>query len=192
VPNTLSPNTSALVLIDLQRGVTALDLRPRPASEIVASASALARSFRAVGAPVVLVRVTYRADGADRVAPLPGQPAPGAPARDFSLPDPGLHTEPSDLLVSKHQWGAFYGTDLDLLLRRNRVDTVVVAGIATHMGVESTVREAWERSYRVMVAEDATGAPSEEDHRHSTERVFRRIATVTSCAEVTGALTGSG
>src|SRR3546814_10758135 len=60
--------------------------------------------------------------------------------------DEGL-ARPTDLRITKHQWGAFYGTDLDLQLRRRRIETVVIGGIATNFGVESTARAAHEHGY---------------------------------------------
>ncbi len=185
----LDPATTALVLVDLQKGITRLELEPRPAAEIVARASTLAGGFRAAGARVVLVRVSYRVDGADRLrAHAARAPAASPPPADFAEFDAGLHTEPADLLVTKHQWGAFYGTDLDLLLRRNVIGTVVLAGIATHMGVESTAREAWERAYRLILVADAMGAPAVGDHTHSVQRIFPALGVVCSAGDVRAAL----
>ncbi len=122
----------------------------------------MARSARwptpsaAHGLPVVLVRVTAAADGADAV---PGRTE--APRRRRSLPEgwdvivDDLAGHPGDIIVTKRNWGAFYGTDLDLQLRRRGVTQIVLAGIATSIGVESTARAAHEHGYHVTLATDA-------------------------------------
>ena len=115
----LDPRTTALVLIDLQRGITAFPAEPHAAADVIATAARLAARFRAAAAPVVLVRVATSADGGDRLhAPVDeAQPARQLPA-DFSEIVPELGPEEGDVVVTKRQWGAFYGTDLDLQLRR--------------------------------------------------------------------------
>ena len=71
---------------------------------------------------------------------------------------PELGPEPGDLVITKRQWGAFYGTELDLQLRRRGIDTILLTGIATNIGVESTARDAYERGYRQVFVEDAMAA----------------------------------
>ncbi|MDQ7989957.1 MAG: hydrolase [Candidatus Dactylopiibacterium sp.] len=177
----LDPRRSALVLIDLQKGIMAQPLAPRPAADTAASGMALAARFRAAGALVVPVHVGWSADQADaprqpvdrpRVSPPGGQPA------DWSDFTPGL-VQPGDLVILKRQWGAFHGTELDLQLRRRGIDTLVLGGIATSFGVESTARQAWELGYAVVLVEDACANPSPEAHAHSFEHIFPRIARVT-------------
>ncbi|MGO9757626.1 MAG: isochorismatase family protein, partial [Roseiarcus sp.] len=92
------------------------------------------------------------------------------------------------IVITKRQWGAFYGTELDLQLRRRGIGTVVLAGVATNFGVESTAREAWQHNYAVVVAEDAVTSLSEELHRFSIDKILPRIARVRSTAEIVGAL----
>jgi nicotinamidase-related amidase len=86
--------------------------------------------------------------------------------------------------VVKRQWGAFYGTDLDLQLRRRGVQTIVLTGIATNFGVESTARDAWERSYALVFAEDAMSALSEAAHRFAVETIFPRLGRIRPTAEI--------
>ena len=132
--------STALVLIDLQRGIVGRALAPRSGDAVVAGAKALATRFRAAAAPVVLVNVGFALDSADALrAPVdqPMKPPPGGFAPDWMELVDGLAT-PSDLRVTKRQWGAFYGTELDLQLRRRGVTTIVLGGIAPNMGVEST------------------------------------------------------
>lgn len=141
---TLDP-TSALVLIDLQNGVAALPVHPHSSADVIARSAALADAFRERGLPVVLVRVSFAVDGGDIA---PGRTDALRPRRamadgwDAIVPELAGH--PGDIIVTKHNWGAFYGTDLDLQLRRRGVSQVVLGGIATTLGVESSARAAHE------------------------------------------------
>jgi nicotinamidase-related amidase len=163
--------TTALVLVDLQKGITALPTA-HPSAEIVERSARLADAFRERGLPVVLVRVTGD-------TPAPGRTE--GPARGGEMPAdwadlvPELGRRDSDIVVTKQQWGAFYGTDLDLQLRRRGVTQVVLAGIATSIGVESTARAAHEHGYHVTVAVDAVTDMDADAHRHSIEKIFPRL-----------------
>jgi len=84
----------------------------------------------------------------------------------------------------KHHWGAFTGTDLDLQLRRRGVKTVVIAGIATNFGVESTARSAWELSYDVVIVEDASTSRSAELHAFAVQHILPQIARVVASEDV--------
>jgi nicotinamidase-related amidase len=93
-----------------------------------------------------------------------------------------------DIIVTKKQWGAFYGTDLDLQLRRRGIRTVVLGGISTNMGVESTARAAHEHGYNVVLAEDATSARSADAHRFAYSEIFPLLGRVASSEEVIRAI----
>ncbi len=95
-----------------------------------------------------------------------------------------LDPQPSDLRVTKRNWGAFYGTELDVLLRRRGIGTVVLGGIATNFGVESTARQAWERGYAVVVAEDACATMSAALHEMAIKSIFPRISRVTTADQI--------
>jgi len=182
----LDPRSTALVLIDLQHGILGLPLAPRDGAEVLATAKALAARFRTAGAPVVPVRVGWAPDFADALKqpvdrPMP-RPAGGLPAGWSDLAD-GV-AEPGDILVTKRQWGAFTGTDLDLQLRRRGIGTIVLGGIATNFGVESTARQAWELNYAVVFAEDAMTSLSAEMHGFAVESIFPRIGIVSRTAEI--------
>ncbi|MEU5658150.1 isochorismatase family protein [Streptomyces sp. NPDC047737] len=164
----LDPRT-ALVVVDLQKGIVALPTA-HPAEEVVARSATLAEAFRAKGLPVFLVRVTGGA---------PGRTESGAPARE-PAPDwadivPELGPRDEDVLVTKQQWGAFHGTALDLELRRRGITQVVLCGIATSIGVESTARAAHEHGYHVTVATDAVTDMDADAHRNSVEKIFPRL-----------------
>ena len=174
---TLDPHTTALVLIDLQQGIVPGAGGPRSGEEVVANARNLAARFREAGAPVVLVHVGFTpATMPSQKVDAPSLPADGTPPA-FSELVPGL-CEEGDIVVLKHHWGAFTGTGLDLQLRRRGVRTVVIGGIATNMGVESTARSAWELSYDVVIAEDVTASRSTELHDFAVRNIFPQIARV--------------
>jgi nicotinamidase-related amidase len=184
----LDPHCTALVLIDLQKGIVPYAGGPHTAADVCARGGAPAR-FRALGAPVVLVRVGWSADFGDALK----QPVDQAPPA-MSLPDNWLELVEelaearSDILITKRQWGAFYGTELDLQLRRRGITQIVLGGISTNIGVESTARAAWEHGYAVVFAEDAMSAANAEQHRFAVETIFPRLGRVRSTAQVLGAL----
>lgn len=175
----LDPQSTALVLIDLQQGVLAMPVAPYPAAQIYERSKRLARRFHAAGAPVVWVRVSFSADLADAPRAPVDQPTHYAalpPGWDeFPEPPPA-----SDLIITKRHWGAFYGTELDLQLRRRGVRRIVLGGIATQIGVESTARSAAEHGYELVIPEDLCACVSAETHAFSFKHVFPRIARVTT------------
>jgi nicotinamidase-related amidase len=178
MPLTTLDSTPALVVIDLQKGIVGLPTA-RPAGEILACATQLTRAFREKGLPVVLVNVAGRA---------PGRTDAGL-ANFVFPPDwtdlvPELEQQPSDLLVTKHRVGAFIGTSLDSLLRERGVTQLLLIGVATSMGVESTARSAHDLGYNVVLVADAMTDLRPEAHRHSIEVVFPRLGEITSTAAV--------
>ncbi len=185
------PASAALVLIDLQKGIVSPPRAPRSGAEVVSASAALAQAFRQAGRPVVLVRVAWSADGGDMlrsptdaVLRRPGESLPA----DFADLVPEIGPKPGDILITKRQWGAFTGTELDLQLRRRGVKTIVLAGIATNFGVESTARHAWELGYDLIVAEDATTSISAEAHCFSIKTVLPLLGRVRACEEIIAAL----
>jgi len=171
---TLDP-TTALVLIDLQAGITSMATQPHAAPDVVARSAALADAFRERGLPVVLVRVTSRPDGSDAAQGRTEVPRGGARPEGWDVLADELTGHPEDVVVTKRNPGAFYGTDLDLQLRRRGVTQIVLAGIATSIGVEATGRAAFDHGYNVTFATDAMSDRDEVNHRHSVERSFPRI-----------------
>jgi nicotinamidase-related amidase len=186
----LEAQHTALVVIDLQHGMVGANPAPHSGPDVVTRAAAIAAALRAAGGTVVWVRVTPSPDGRDALHPLTDAPplSGGARAADWAELVPGLGRQPDDLLITKRQWGAFYGTELDLQLRRRGVDTVVLCGITTNIGVESTARDAYERGYNQVFVEDATSARSAEEHAFVMRTVFPRIGRVRSTSEVLRAL----
>lgn len=182
---------TALVLIDLQKGIVGRTLAPRSGPEVVQNASRLASRFRELGAAVVLVRVAFQPDFRDALnapADVPAQLNAATLPADWAQLAPEIGPQPSDLIITKRQWGAFYGTELDLQLRRRDVRTIVLGGIATNMGVESTARGAHEHGYAQVLVEDAMTSISAEAHEFAVKNIFPRIGNVRSTAEVLSAL----
>ncbi|HKU80547.1 MAG TPA: hydrolase [Candidatus Tumulicola sp.] len=188
MPSTILDPRTALVLIDLQKGVLAMPA-VHDSAGVVENAARLARAFRNAGLPVVLVNVAFSRNGEDRLQPRSDEPAPsGALPADFSELVPQLGATDDDVRITKRQWGAFHGTELDLQLRRRGVTGIVLGGISTSIGVESTARSALEHGYNVTFAVDAMTDRFEDAHRRALERIFPRIGQVRTTAEILSAL----
>ena len=188
-PLKLDAATTALVLIDLQQGILPYATAPYDAAAVLAHAAPLATAFRAAKAPVVLVKVGFSADGGDTLKAIVDAPnPPGAPPANWMADTAELPPQPGDIHIVKRQWGAFHGTELDLQLRRRGIRTIVLAGIATSIGVESTARVAWELGYDIVFAEDATSGPDAAMHANSFEKVFPRLGRVRKTADVLAAI----
>jgi nicotinamidase-related amidase len=173
----LDPRTTALVLIDLQNGILGRKLAPISAEELVARGKALAEKFRIVRAPVVLANAAPRADDQPRAVDEPSQLPKTLPAGFIDLA-PGL-AAPGDILITKSTWGAFSVPELNRELRKRGVRTIVLGGVATQFGVESTARQASELGYELVIVQDATTSIGIEAHDNSMRRIFPRIARVT-------------
>ncbi|MFD7157503.1 isochorismatase family protein [Kribbella sp. NPDC059898] len=183
---TLDPKT-ALVVIDLQNGVTGLPGEPHATADVISKAVELAEAFRKHNRLVVLVRVSIAADGADWV---PGRTEQG-PRSARQTPPAGadqvveqLAGHAEDIIVTKRNWGAFHGTDLDIHLRRRGITQIVLTGIATSIGVESTARAAFEHGYHVTLATDAMTDLSADAHHNSLTRIFPRLGETGTVAEI--------
>ena len=188
-PLELEPAHTALVVIDLQKGIVAMPAEPHSTATVVAKAALLADECRSRGIFVVLVHVGPSPDGRDALVPIVDEPArrqAPAPGWDELLPELGPRS--GDHVVRKRQWGAFYGTDLDLQLRRRQVGSILLCGISTNVGVESTARDAYERGYQQIFVEDACAARSAEEHAFTFRTVFPRLGRVRSTQEVVTAL----
>jgi nicotinamidase-related amidase len=190
-PILIDPLKSALVLIDLQKLVVGMPLAPRSGPDVVRNASRLAARFRELGATVVLVRVAFEPDFKDFLnvpADAPSQLKAGSLPPGWSELVSEVGPQPGDLVITKRQWGAFYGTDMDLQLRRRGVSTIVLGGISTNIGVESTARSAYEHGYAQIFVEDAMSSQSAEAHEFAMKNILPRIGNVRSTDEVLAAL----
>ena len=165
---TLDPAT-ALVVIDLQKGIVALPT-VHPAADVVSRSRALADAFRARGLPVVLVNVDGGAPGRTE---RPRHVGPFAEGWMELVPE--LGRQPGDIALTKRTWGAFASTDLERQLRARGVTQLVIAGVATGTGVEATARQAYEAGFNVTLAIDAMTDMRPEAHDYSIQKVFPRI-----------------
>lgn len=185
----LTPSRTALVVIDLQEGILPFAGGPYTAQDVVMRSAKLAQKFRAAGSPVIMVRVGWSKDFAEALKqPVDAQAAAHALPENWWQYPAALGKQDSDLEVTKRQWGAFYGTDLELQLRRRGIDTIVLCGISTNIGVESTARNAWELGFKLVVVEDACSAADAEQHQGSMTNIFPRIGRVRSTEDVLSAL----
>jgi nicotinamidase-related amidase len=181
---TLDPKT-ALVVIDMQKGILATPT-VTPVDAVLANVVRLVDAFRGKNRPVALIRVGWSETGDDaiktRKAAVAPSPERGADFFDYA---DELKADPQrDIFVHKRQWGAFYGTDLDLQLRRRAVTNIVLCGISTSIGVESTARDAWERSYNLTFASDAMSDRNQLAHERALQIIFPRIGEIGTVDEI--------
>jgi nicotinamidase-related amidase len=169
----LDPHT-ALVVIDLQKGIAAFPTI-HPMKDIVANAARLADAFRRAKLPVVLVNVAMSADDGDRLRPRAEVQRAMPMGPDFAELLPELGAQPSDIRITKRQPNAFYGTELDLQLRRRHVTNIVLLGVSTSSGVDSTARAAHERNYNLTFAIDAITDMDPAAHDFVTKKMFPRF-----------------
>jgi nicotinamidase-related amidase len=175
--STLDPKT-ALIAIDLQVGVVALPVA-HPVADIVAKTAKLADAFRHHGLPVVLVNVNGAPSGrTERGA------GSGSRPEGWDTLVAELNQQPGDYLVTKKTRGAFTGTGLDEYLRSNGVTQVVITGIATGSGVESTARQAHELGYNVTLATDAMTDMNPDVHHNSVTRIFPGLGETGTTDEI--------
>ncbi len=181
---------TALVVIDLQKGIVARETYPHTSEVVIKNASDIASAFRKRKMPVFLVRVNSSPDGKDRLIPITDQPSISSQAlpSDWAEIVSDMGPEPGDFVITKHQWGAFYGTELDLQLRRRGITTIVLCGIATNIGVESTARFAFEYGYNQVFIEDAMAAMSVDEHSFTVAKTLPRMGVVRTTAELLDAM----
>jgi len=180
----LDPKTTALILIDLQRGIVGRQLAPHSGAEVVKRCAHMADTFRKQGAMVVYVRVDLSNMlklPVDSPSMPPGAPPPPASMSEL-IPEAGMVA--GDVQIIKRQWGAFFGTDLEAQLRSRGIQTVAIGGIATNFGVESTARAAAGLGFAVVFVEDAMSTVSADAHRFAMETIFPRLGRVRTAEQV--------
>ncbi|WP_339218542.1 hydrolase [Paenibacillus sp. FSL H8-0332] len=187
---TLETAKTALVVIDLQNGIAGggLQAAPHTAAQVIENAVKLVDAFTQKGAFVVLVKVSSL-DGKDMVRPVTDSGTP-----HVNYPEGWDHIVPAiaefkhTYTITKRQWGAFYGTDLDLQLRRRGIQSIVLCGISTNIGVDTTAREAYQHGYQQVFAEDAMTASTREEHDYVCRTIFPRIGRIRTSEEITAGL----
>jgi nicotinamidase-related amidase len=185
----LDPKTTAAIFIDLQHGIVSRPIQPYPASEILSRSSQLAAALRTAGGTAVYVRVDIAdiAHPSIDAAPMSDPNGPPAPPIASQLVPENGH-QPGDVFITKRQWGAFYGTNLEQQLRRRNIRTILLGGVATNMGVESTARAAHDQGYELIFAEDAMSTMSPEFHAFPIKNIFPRMGRVRTTEQILSAL----
>ncbi|KJD39686.1 hydrolase [Paenibacillus polymyxa] len=176
-------NKTSLVVIDLQKWISS-QYAPYSAEMVIANSAKLANLFRNKGAFVNLVHVSSK-DFKDIPAPKLDTTVPRLnliEGWDEFVPELGV-TE-TDHIISKKQWGAFHGTDLDLQLRRRNIDTIVLCGISSGIGVDTTAREAFQHGYQLIFAIDAMTGFTKAEHEHVRDVIFPRIGRIRTTEEI--------
>ena len=173
----LDPKT-ALLVIDLQKGIVSFPTA-QPADKVVKLARQMIDAFRRHHLPIVLVNVAGGAPGRNESTPkMPPLPP------DWTDLVPELNRQPEDHVVTKRTWGAFTNTGLDEHLKNLGITQVVILGIATSIGVESTARHAHENGFHVTLAVDAMTDLNAEAHTNSIARIFPRLGETGTTQEI--------
>ena len=188
----LNASTTALVVIDLQHGLKVMPVAPHTFDEVVERTAHLAEVFRQKGSHVIWVRIDlhhFRQLVVDQ--PMIDPDAPPMPPESVEIvPEVGKRED--ELLITKRFWGAFDTTPLEAELHKRGVETIVLCGISTDIGVESTARSAATLGFNVVVAEDASSARSLETHVNAIERIFPFLGRVRSASQIEAALGAQG
>lgn len=179
---------TALVLIDLQKGIVGRETAPYSPENIVSNSSKLAEAFRKNGMPVFLVHVDFTPGTRLEVRSDTSFGGGVSMPEDWADIVPEIGPREGDIVITKRQWGAFYGTDLELQLRRRGIDTIVLGGIATTYGVESTARFAYEYGFQQIFAEDAMTDMSAQAHQNAVDFVLKRMGRVRKTEQILGEL----
>lgn len=183
----IDAKASALLIMDFQR--TIVENHTSESAALLTRTAGLIDRGRQGGLRIIYVVVGFRS-GYPEVSPRNrsfstvrsgGRFLPDAPGSEIH---PAVAPRPEDIIVTKHRVSAFAGTDLDLILRANGIETLLLAGIATSGVVLSTVRHAADADYRLLVVGDCCGDGDPEVHRVLTEKVFPRQATVTTAEAI--------
>jgi nicotinamidase-related amidase len=169
---------TALLVVDLQEGIINLPT-VHAATDVVGHAASLAKAFRAHGLPVVLINVAGGAPGRTELPRSTSKPKP-----NWTDLVPQLQVSDADHLVTKKSWDAFHGTLLDEHLRSMSISQVVIAGIATSIGVESTARSAHDHGYNVTLATDGMTDLDAEAHYNTIERIFPKLGETGTTAAI--------
>jgi nicotinamidase-related amidase len=165
-------------------------LEPNTASQVVANVSKLVKRFREAGMPVFLVHVAS-IDGRDVLRSLTHQQVQwgsGQRPADWAEFVDEIKPTNKDIVLTKRQWGAFYGTELDLQLRRRGMNTIVLCSVATNVGVETTARDAYQRRYNQVFAADAMAANTKDGHETTLKYIFPRIGLLRTTDQIVAAM----
>jgi nicotinamidase-related amidase len=194
----LNPTTSALLLQDLQNELIKGNrpVVPLSGAALIANCQKLLIKARAVGIPVIHVRVARRPDLKD--APRPPLGTPPGPGGGPSLIEGSegaaivaeLTPHPEDVVVTKHTTSPFHTTDLGVYLRRFGISTLLLTGYSTTGVVEGSLRDARDQDYDCVVVRDCCAAATVQEHDTCMDLIFPRMAWVVNVDEVINAIRG--
>ena len=184
----LEGKTCALIVIDLQASNEHAPYTPHSFADVARNANVVAAAVRSSGGMVARTHVLV-ADMLDLPSDetLPSPPPGPDGARFAADAQPG----PGDVVITKRQWGAFYATDLDQQLRRRGIRTLLIAGVATEFGVESTIRAAYDQGYALVFVEDAISGTDAKSNDVFMGGLFPFMGRVRTSAEVAAALSAA-
>jgi nicotinamidase-related amidase len=191
-PPAIDPRRTALLLMDYQSGILS---RLGDAADLLERAAHAIAVVRGRGGQIGYVRVAFE-DADYEAVPAHSHFAPllatAGPAMHADSPATAVHEriapEPGDIVVRKTRVGAFSTTDLDDQLRSRGITTLILAGLSTSGVLLSTVRDASDRDYRVLVLADASADPQPGVHEFLTERIFPRQAQVITTGDLENVL----
>jgi nicotinamidase-related amidase len=189
----IDPSRTALLVMDYQNGILGM---VENSDELLAIAGNLTRTFREHGGTVAYVRVGFADGDLDNVPATSGMAANIPPERremfHADAPATQIHEsiapQEGDIVVRKVRIGAFSTTDLHEQLQARGIDTLVLAGVSTSGCVHSTVLDAFDKDYRVIVLSDAVADPDPEVHSFLLEHVFTKRGDVIGARELHGLL----
>ncbi len=176
----MQENRSALLVMDVQNGIVQ---RLAEISEVMGPFQRAVNAARRSGIPVIFVRVAFR-DGYPEVSAMNKSfsAITGSSRMTISDAETQIHDSvaprPDEPVVTKLRVSAFAGSDLEVILRSRKIDTLVLTGIATSGVVLSTLREAADKDYGLVVLSDACLDADPEVHRVLVEKLFPRQADV--------------
>jgi nicotinamidase-related amidase len=179
--------TRALLVMDVQANVVDSVLGD-DSDVLIGKTNDALEAARLAGIPVIYVTVGFR-DGYPEVSPSNRIFSEIARNHAFAASDPGSQIHPAiapgptDVVVRKVRHGAFFGSDLEIILRSRGIHQLVLAGIATSGVVLTTVREAYDRDFELIVLEDACVDRDPDVHDFLVNRIFPRQATVMTVAD---------
>jgi nicotinamidase-related amidase len=180
---------SAYIIIDMENGFVSPESAHCivPALGTVPACVRTVAAARAKGIPVFFVKRIYRADGSDvemcRYAQWKGggkAAAPGSAGSISAQAPEGLRPIPGDYSIIKPRWSAFFGTELDLILRRLGVRTVILAGTTTPNCIRTTCYDALALDYNTVILEDCCSSQTEEIQRVNIGDMRRAGAIIMS------------
>lgn len=187
------PQSTALIVVDLQNFTIAMNTVPTPTSEVLANTVRIAEACRDKGILVVLIRVGHDQNKLPHPSPKIdasfGSFQYGPDAKEIA---PALGPKSGDVIVDKYNWGAFHGTNLDTHLRRRGIRTLIMTGLVTNVGVDTTMREAQAHGYDQVLVEDAVAAMSLEEHDYILKYIAPRLSRVRSTDEVLAGIGRAG